>query len=60
MNNNEANSDLGMESRGLAYALIRALSKRASDFAEVDNLQEALFEYGKAIAEHEKDLGDEM
>ena len=49
MTNEEANSDLGVASRTLAFALCRLVGKDWKDGTTITNLQACLFEYGKAI-----------
>lgn len=50
MNNEQANSPIGLAARGLAFALVETVERDYHDkFIAVDKLQKALFEYGDAI-----------
>jgi hypothetical protein len=50
MDNTQANSPLGLASRGLAFALVQEIAGKDWRDRDVDKLQEALYEYGIALA----------
>jgi hypothetical protein len=50
MNNDEANSPLGIASRHLAFAFIEQVAGKDWRDRDVTALQEGLYEYGNAIA----------
>jgi len=50
MNNEEANSPLGLAARGLAFALIEQVAGVDWHDRDVTKLQVALYYYGMAIA----------
>lgn len=54
MNNTEANTPLGIASRGLAFALVEQLAGKDWRDRDVDKLQICLFHYGKEISERIK------
>lgn len=54
MTNKEANSPLGLASRGLAFALIEEVGGKDWRDKDVTKLQEKLFQYGKAIKKGKK------
>jgi len=49
MNNEEANSELGRSSRILAFALVEEVAGEDWRDRDIDKLQRALFEFGKAL-----------
>lgn len=55
LTNEEANSKLGIASRFLAFALIEQIAGKDWRDRDVTELQEALFNYGKAIGEWKSD-----
>lgn len=50
MDNNQANTQLGTASRGLAFALVEQVAGKDWRNRDVTKLQEALYEYGEALA----------
>jgi hypothetical protein len=50
MTNKEANSALGLASRKLAFALVEEISGKNWTDRDINKLQEALYYYGKEIA----------
>jgi hypothetical protein len=54
MNNAEANTPLGIASRGLAFALVEQIAGQDWRDRDVDKLQICLFHYGNAISEQIK------
>lgn len=52
LSNEQANSPLGIASRLLAFALVEQVAGKDWRDRNVDKLQEALHDYGDAIANH--------